>query len=71
MIKFVLILQICSVVQMDCMPEINQNPLFNTHSACVNAGHLRSLKLLDEVGEQLVNRAKIQVRIKCEAVSES
>jgi hypothetical protein len=53
------------------MPEINQNPLFNTHFACVNAGHLRSLKLLDEVGEQLVNRAKIQVRVKCEAVRES
>ena len=71
MMKFVLILQLCSVVQMDCMPEINQNPLFNTHSDCVNAGHLRSLKLLDEVGEQLVNRAKIQVRIKCKTVSET
>ena len=71
MIKFVLILQLCSVVQMDCMPEINQNPLFSTHSECVNAGHLRSLKLLNEVGEQLVNRAKIQVRIKCKEVRES
>ena len=71
MIKFVLILQLCSAVQMDCMHEINQDPLFNTHFACVNAGHLRSLKLLDEVGEQLVNRAKIQVRIKCEQVRET
>ncbi len=71
MIKFVLILQLCSVVQMDCMPDINQNPLFNTHFACVNASHLRSLKLLDGVGERLGNRAKSQFRDKCEAVRES
>ena len=71
MIKFVLILQICSVVQMDCMPEINQNPLFNTHSDCARAGHLNSIKLLDEIGDQLVDRAKLYVRFECKEVRES
>jgi len=56
---------------MDCMPKINQTPLFNTHFDCARAGHVSSIKLIDEIGDQLVDRAKLYVRFECKAVSES
>jgi len=34
-------------------------------------GYLRSLKIMDDMGVDFVNRAEIQVRFKCEKTTES
>tara|TARA_R110000796_G_scaffold67457_1_gene154934 strand:+ start:42 stop:257 length:216 start_codon:yes stop_codon:yes gene_type:complete len=71
MIKFLLVLKICSGVHMDCMSQFEHNPLFNNYYECSTVGYLRSLKIMDDMGVDFVNRAEIQVRFKCEKTTES
>ena len=70
MIKFLLVMQVCSAVQMDCMTKFEQTPLFETHSACTMTGHLRSITIMNNMGNDFVERARISVRFKCEKIND-
>ena len=63
-------MQVCSAVHMDCMTKFEQTPLFETHSACVMAGHLRSIIIINNMGNDFVERARIHVRFNCEKTNE-
>ena len=71
MIKFLLIMQVCSSVHMDCMPQFEQSLLFETHSSCVMSGHLSSMRMINDMGEDFVERARIQIKFNCKKVNES
>ena len=71
MIKFLLIMQVCSSVHMDCMPQFEHTPLFETHSSCVMSGHLSSMRMMNDMGEDFVERARIQIKFNCKKINES
>jgi len=70
MIKFMLIMQMCSLVEKECLPPIKSTEVFNSHYECSRVGYIRALKIIDEIGEDLVNQVKIQAHFTCKEVNE-
>jgi len=64
-VKFLLVIQICSVTAMECIPPQEQTPLFHSHYDCATAGYLRSMKILDEIGGETVDQTKTQINFTC------
>ena len=50
MIKFMLIMQICSLVEKECMPAFKHPHLYDSHYECATVGYLNSIKTMDEIG---------------------
>tara|TARA_R110000744_G_scaffold33386_1_gene78379 strand:+ start:142 stop:354 length:213 start_codon:yes stop_codon:yes gene_type:complete len=64
--KFELLMVACSILVGECTQPTKQVPLFTSHYECITAGYLRSLKILDSMGEYLVNNNKIVISFVCE-----
>jgi len=71
MIKFILIIKICSFMHMDCMQEFSSSIVFDNYYECVTAGHIRSVTTLNNMGEDFVNRARIVIKFSCEESTDS
>tara|TARA_R100001086_G_C11679162_1_gene215205 strand:+ start:22 stop:234 length:213 start_codon:yes stop_codon:yes gene_type:complete len=69
--KFILILNVCSAVYLNCLPPITDNFVFNSWQECANAGYLRSIEEINKIDSGIVNRNKVLVNFKCEQVKES
>jgi len=50
---------------MECIPPREQIPLFYSHYDCASAGYLRSIKILDEIGGDIVNQTKTHIQFTC------
>ena len=70
MIKFMLIMQMCSLVEKECLPPIKSTEVFNSHYECSRVGYIRAVNIMDEIGEELVNKARIQAHFTCKEVNE-
>ena len=70
MIKFMLIMQVCSLVEKECMPAFEHPHLYDSHYECATVGYLNSIKLMDKIGADLVNSTKIHVQFACDEVNE-
>jgi len=71
MIKFILIIKICSFMHMDCLQEYSSSIVFDNYYECVTAGHIRSVTTLNNMGGDFVNRAKIVIKFSCEESTNS
>jgi len=71
MIKFILTVQLCSMVHMDCMKEFQSNVVFNSYYECMVSGYARSINTLNDMGEQFVDRTKIVVKFSCQEATDS
>ena len=71
MIKFMLIMQICSLVEKECMPAFKHPHLYDSHYECATVGYLNSIKTMDEIGQDLVNSTKIHVQFACNEVNQT
>tara|TARA_R110000822_G_scaffold13544_4_gene48080 strand:+ start:728 stop:940 length:213 start_codon:yes stop_codon:yes gene_type:complete len=69
--KFELIMVICSALYGECSSPAKQMPLFTSHYECATVGYLRALKILDSMGEDLVNNNKIIISFNCNDIIES
>lgn len=69
--KFILILNICSAVHMDCLPSMNDSFVFNSWSECASAGYLRSIKIINSIDSSIVNENKMVVNFQCVQTEES
>ena len=69
--KFMLILKVCSVVHLNCLPPIHDSFVFNSWSECASAGYLRSIETNNNIGSDMDNRNKIVVNFECIEVKES
>ena len=69
--KFILILNICSAVHLNCLPAIYDSFVFNSWKECANAGYQRSIEEIKKIDSGIVNRNKVLVNFKCEEVKES
>ncbi len=64
MVKFLLVIKICSAIHNDCLPEQN----VNTHESwyeCAKAGSYETIELIDIIGHDLINRNKIHISFSC------
>ena len=69
--KYVLVLKICSLLHLNCLPEIHDNFIFNSWSECANAGYLRAIKINNDIESSIVNANKIVINFKCVPTEES
>ena len=69
--KFMLILKVCSVVHLNCLPTIQDSFLFNSWSECASAGYLRSIQTNNNIDSSMINRNKIVINFECVEVDES
>ena len=68
MIKFVLIMKVCSALSGNCLPEHNAG-VHNSWYECAMAGSLNTLSAMQEIGELEVNNRKLFITFKCEPIS--
>ena len=62
--KFLLIMQVCSAMQMSCMDRMEAG-MYTTHFDCATAGYISALALTREIGEEVVSRDRITIKFEC------
>jgi hypothetical protein len=65
--KFLLIMQVCSAMQMSCMDRMEVG-MYKTHFDCATAGYLNAIGLTREVGQVVVDKDRITVKFECKPV---
>ena len=69
--KFLLIIQICSVLSQQCTNPINIYPMYNSHYDCATGGFLRGITIMREMGEKEVNENKMLMNFTCQELINS
>ncbi len=69
--KFLLIIQICSVITQQCTNPINIYPMYNSHYDCATGGFLRGITIMREMGEKEVNENKMLMNFTCQELINS
>ena len=67
MIKFVLIMKVCSALTGNCLPEHNAG-VHDSWYECAVAGSLNTLSAMQEIGELEMNKRKLYITFKCDPV---
>jgi len=62
--KFLLTIQICSVIMQQCTPPLEMG-LYNSHYDCATAGFIRGMSTIRELGEEYVNEKHMLVNFSC------
>jgi len=68
MIKFMLVMKVCSALTGNCLPEHNAG-VHNSWYECAIAGSLNTINAMQEIGEVEINDRKIFITFKCSPVS--
>ena len=70
MIKFTLIIWVCSFLgQNACLEPIQSPTLYNSWYECSRAAHQESIKIYSKLGFKVVNEARLATRYTCTEVS--
>ena len=70
MIKYILIMKICSAVHGDCLPEYDSGS-WDSWYDCAAAGTMMTASAMTDIGEDLINNNKIYITFKCELSNET
>ena len=68
MLKFVLLISVCSSLDGSCLYPFKADKLFNTHYDCAVAGYQHSQTLLRSFGKDRVNKSKVIISFKCKSM---
>ena len=64
--NYILILWVCSAITNTCLsPPIYQTLPYKTHYECVKAGYRDSLKLVETMGESIIESKRLFVAFNC------
>jgi len=67
--KFLLVIQICSAIHGNCLPEQRVN-VFDSWYDCAAFGTQETTKLMELIGEDLINNNKIYITFSCRPQNE-
>ena len=71
MMKFELVLILCSALYGDCKEPQIYPKIFNSHYDCATSGYLNSITSLQTLGPETVDKFRLQVAFNCNEVNES
>ena len=71
MLKFVLLISVCSSLDGSCLYPFKADKLFNTHYDCAVAGYQHSQTLLRSFGKDRVNESKVIISFKCKPIKDN
>ena len=66
--KFLLVMQICSALNLQCMPDVVVGDSKN-HYDCATAGYLNAITTVQRMGPEMINKDRIIIRFSCNPVS--
>ena len=66
--KFLLIMQVCSAMQMSCMERMDAG-IYKTHFDCATAGYLNAIGMTRELGQTIVDRDRITIKFECRPIN--
>jgi hypothetical protein len=66
MMKYLLVIQICSSVMQTCTDPMPIYPMYSSHYNCATGGFLSGISVIRELGEEKVNKDKIYVNFMCQ-----
>jgi hypothetical protein len=70
MIKFTLIIWVCSFLGGQvCMPPIQSPVIYDSWYECSRAAHKESLKMMSNLGYDVVNKSQIAMKYRCKEAS--
>ena len=70
MIKFLLVMKVCSILDGTCLPE-KEVSYHDTWFECARAGTLETLVLMNDIGEDLINKNKLYISFGCKTPNEA
>ena len=71
MIKYIMMIKICSAVYGDCMPEFQHKVVFDNWYDCAQYGLTETKSLMTDIGPEVVNRDLITVSFVCKQTNET
>ena len=71
MIKFILVLSVCSFLTGECKPPVQPPIVYDSWADCATDASVKSLELLQEEGKDNVNQYRLAVKFGCYPVSET
>jgi hypothetical protein len=72
MIKFLLVMQICSVVNESCLKPFSYSSFqYATYFECASVGYLSSLKYLNNMETDFINNNQIIITFRCQKIINS
>ena len=69
MIKYIMMIKICSALYGECMPEFKHKIVFDNWYDCAQYGLTETKSLMTEIGPEVVNRDKVTVSFVCDPTS--
>ena len=58
-------MSLCSFVYEDCQPIPKNDFLYDDWNTCMEVGYISSIKILNDIGKDKVNKHQIGTRIMC------
>ena len=71
MIKFILVLSVCSFLTGECKPPVQPPIVYDSWADCATDASVKSLELLQEEGKDNVNQYRLAVKFGCYPISET
>ena len=71
MIKFVLVLSVCSFLTGECRNPVQPPIVYNSLAECAADASVKSLELLQKEGKDNVNKYRLAVKVGCYPINES
>jgi len=71
MIKFIMMIKVCSALYGECMPEFQHKVVFDSWYNCAQSGLVETKSLMTEIGPEVVNRDMITVSFLCKPVTQT
>ena len=71
MIKFILVLQVCSFLSGECKIAVQPPVVYNDWAECAADASVKSLELLQKEGKDNVNQYRLAVKFGCYPISET
>jgi len=68
-VKFLLVIKICSAVHGDCLPEQKVN-IYDSWYDCARYGVYETSELIELIGKDLINNNKIFISFSCRPQNE-
>ena len=65
MMKYLLVIQICSTLMQQCTDPVPMYPHHDNYYDCATSGFIRGISMIREIGVDEVNEKKIVVNFVC------
>ena len=62
--KFLLVMQICSAINLQCLPDVVIGG-YDSHYDCAPVGYLNAMSSLQKMGPDMINKDRIIIRFSC------